>query len=182
MKKDHILEERDEETARIYRKMKAIGKELEILMPKLAFLYDYLKHHESYFILFQIEDKLLCVYERDMRTAKTYAGDIVYARELIHQSVMLKQQRHHDSYPYRWYLRQLDDDIYAMARTASLLTYEYPARYGAAYDLVRELEAVRAIIIGSPYYMDELRAIEHANLVHEALQAQEIQFQVNTNN
>lgn len=173
MKKIHIDVENSTEAARMYHKMKAIDKELQQLIPKLTFLYNYLKHHESYFILFQTEDKLLYTYERDLQAIKTYAGDILYAREIIHQSVMLHQRNHHELYPYRCYLKRLEDDIYMLSRAASTLTYNYLERYNVAYDLVNKLEAIRTTIVGSPYYTDELRAIEHAKLVNAAIQAQE---------
>lgn len=172
MKQIHMQAENGTEATRMYHKMKAIDKELQTLRPQLTFLYNYLKRHESYFILFQTEDKLMYTYERDLQAIKTYAGDILYAREIIHQSVMLQQRNHNELYPYSWYLKRLENDIYMISRTASTLTYDYTERYNVAYDLINKLEAVRATIVGSPYYIDELRAIEHAKLVNATIQAE----------
>jgi hypothetical protein len=114
-------------------------------------------------------------YERDLRALESYQGDLSYLREMIHQSVMLYQRRHYDPYPYRWYLKRLEEDIHVLHTAMNKLTYDYTNRYNVSHELCNKLEMIRETLIGSPYYSDELRAYEYAKIAQAAIDAQQRQ-------
>ena len=163
------------EALRIIARMKAIENQIQAALPALTFAYDYLKHHESYFTLFEAEDNMMYRYERDLYAVDSYHGDMTYMREMIHQSVMLYQRRHHDPYPYRWYLKRLEDDIHVMHAAMNNVAYDYTNRFNVANTLCNKLEFIRETLIGSPYYADELRAYEYAKIAQAAINEQQEQ-------
>lgn len=167
--------DQDYQTLRIISRMKAIENQIQTMLPGLSFAYDYLKHHQTYFTLFETEDNMMYRYERDLHAVDSYQGDLSYFREMLHQSVMLYQRRHSDPYPYRWYLRRLEDDIHYMHAAMNKLSYEYSNRYNVALALCNKLELIRETLIGSPYYSDELRAYEYAKIAQAAIDAQQRQ-------
>ena len=167
--------DQDYETLRLIARMKAIENQIQSVLPSLTFAYDYLKHHESFFALFETEDCMMYRYERDLHAIDSYKGDLSYLREMIHQSVMLYQRRHSDPYPYRWYLKRLEEDIHVMHVAMNKLSYEYTNRYNVANALCNKLEFIRETLIGSPYYSDELRAYEYAKIAQAAIDAQQRQ-------
>jgi len=169
------LPDQDYETLRLIARMKAIEIQIQSLLPSLTFAYDYLNHHESFFTLFETEDSMMYRYERDLHAVDSYQGDMSYLREMIHQSVMLYQRRHSDPYPYRWYLKRLEEDIHVMHRAMNKIAYEYTNRYNVANALCNKLEFIRETLIGSPYYSDELRAYEYAKIAQAAIDAQQRQ-------
>ena len=103
----HSQPDQDYETQRLIARMKIVENQIQAVLPSLTFAYDYLKHHESFFALFEAEDNMMYRYERDLHAVESYKGDITYLRDMIHQSVMLYQRRHNDPYPYHWYLNRL---------------------------------------------------------------------------
>jgi hypothetical protein len=114
-------------------------------------------------------------YERDLNAINTYQGDLNYLREMIHQSVMIYQRRHADPYPYRWYLKRLEDDIHLLHVAMNRLSYTYTNRLSVASTLCNKLEFIRETLIGSPYYAEELRVYEYAKIAQAALEAQQRQ-------
>lgn len=165
----------EKETLRLIAKMKVIESQIQSLLPALTFAYDYLKHHESYFTLFEAEDSMMYRYERDLHAVDSYQGDMNYLREMIHQSVMLYQHRIHNPYPYLWYLKRLEDDIHVMHVAINKISYEYTNRLNVANALCNKLEFIRETLIGSPYYSEELRAYEFAKITQAAIDAQQRQ-------
>lgn len=174
----HILQaklDQNYETHKIITKMQTLEKQIQSTLPTLKFAYDYLKHHESFFALFEVEDAMMYRYEKDLRAADSHDGDINYIRDMIHQSVMLYQRQHHVPYPYRWYLTRLEADISTMHIAINKLSYEYTNRYNVATALCNKLEFIRETLIGSSFYADELHAYEYAKLAQAAIDAQERQ-------
>jgi hypothetical protein len=165
------------EIIKLISRMKIVENQIQATLPALHFAYDYLNHHASYFALFETEDSMMYRYERDLHAIDSYQGDIHYLQDMIRQSVMLYQRRLHDPYPYRWYLKRLEEDIYALHVAINHLSYTYTNRYNVASSLCYKLEKIRETLIGSPYYAEELRAYEYAKLAQAAIAAQQMQTQ-----
>lgn len=160
---------------RLVARMKAAENTIQALLPLLYFAYEYLNHHIHYFALFETEDAMMYRYERDLHAIESYQGDLHYLQDMVHQSVMLYQRRHHDPYPYRWYVKRLEEDIYTLHSALEKLSYTYTNRFTVATDLYNKLEKIREIMISSSYYLDELRAYEYARLAQAAIEAQQMQ-------
>jgi hypothetical protein len=165
------------EIIKLISRMKVVENQIQATLPSLYFAYDYLNHHASYFALFETEDSMMYRYERDLHAIDSCQGDMHYLQDMIHQSVMLYQRRLHNPYPYRWYLKRLEEDIYALHVAINHLSYTYPDRYDVASALCYKLEKIREALIGSPYYSEELRAYEYAKLAQAAIAAQQMQAQ-----
>ena len=168
-------ETQDYGTLRLIARMKSVESDMQTMLPSLTFTFDYLSYHQSFFALFETEDSMMYRYERDLHAINSYQGDLSYLREMIHQSVMLYQRRHADPYPYRWYLKRLEDDIHLLHVAINRLACAYINRINVAQVLCNKLEFIRETLIGSPYYADELRAYEYAKIAQAALEAQQRQ-------
>lgn len=162
---------------KLISRMKVVENQIQTILPSLHLAYDYLNHHASYFALFETEDSMMYRYERDLHAIDSCQGDMHYLQDMIHQSVMLYQRRLHNPYPYRWYLKRLEEDIYALHVAINHLSYAYTNRYNVASALSYKLEKIRETLIGSPYYAEELRAYEYAKLAQAAIEAQQMQTQ-----
>ena len=62
-----------------------------------------------------------------------------------------------------------------MHRAMSKASYDYTNRFKVARALCNKLELIRQTLIGSPYYADELRAYEYAQIAQAAIDAQQRQ-------
>lgn len=168
---------RDYQATKLYNKMSTVQMQLEAILPPLQLTYQCLKTHESFFALFELEDVLAYRYERDLHAVQVNKQDSRYLREMIHQSVMLQQATHHGLYPYHWYLHNLQDDITFLSRAINSLDFNYVNRRNVATALYDNLLVIQQTIVASPYYAQEIRAMEHAQLISASIAAQEHQTQ-----
>lgn len=173
----------DHEATRLIARMHAIENMMNTILPSLKFAYTYLKHHATFFLLFETEDTMMYRYEQSIQVIDRYPNDMNTLREIIHQSVMIYQRRHYSSYPYHWYLKRLEDDIHSLHVAMNKLSYEYTNRYNVAYTLCNKLESIRTALLSSPYYTQEIRDYEYAQLAQAAIDAQKHDEQLlNQNN
>lgn len=161
----------------VYNRMKNVETQLIAILPQLHVAYLCFKTHEPFFSLFELEDKLAYRYERDLHAVQIYRDDLPYLRQMVHQSVMLQQANHRSSYPYHWYLNKLEDDMAMLARAIDRLPVLYFNRSNVARTLYNNLLLIKQTIVTSSYYAEEIRSLEHAQLMNASIAAQEHQAQ-----
>jgi hypothetical protein len=166
------------ELTHLYNKMKSVDQQLQEIWGSVDFLYNYLKTHQGYFEVFEIEDVLMSRYGNDLHELDLYQDDIHHVPDIMHRLVMLAGRNHNSIYPYRWYMQRLEDDIYRLNAKINACTYEYTNRIHVASQLKQKLELIRQAIVSSRYYLDELRAYEYAQCIQASINVQNYQAMI----
>lgn len=162
------------EHAQMRSQMQELERETAQWMSKLQFLHDYIGAHQSYFRLFELEYKILRVYEFELN-ALNQQTDSAYLREAIRASVMKHAWQDRLAYPYMHYVDTIQGYMNGLERESSHLAYNYSGRLGSARAIFERLRAIYSLVIVEDAYHQELRDYERAQIEKQKLEAEKAQ-------
>lgn len=161
----------------LYDHMQALLNKITAFLPNLLLLRDFLKHHKSYFTLFELESSLLYRYNQELNALNSYPYDQIRLNELFHRCIMMHHNNNRSHYPYISYADMISDDIDELNYTIGRLAYNYAERIYYAQDLYNKLGAIKGIVVSAKQYHTELIEREKAQRRDQQLAIQQQQLQ-----
>jgi hypothetical protein len=158
----------------LLRNMEQIDQEVVGLLCRLEFIHDYFTHHRNYYLLFELETRVMRTYEFELNAIVTNQNPS-YLHETIHASVMMRQGSARNGYPYIHYIDCLQSDCNALSREMKGLSYNYANRLGAASVLLQHIQMIHTMLVTEDAYHQELRDYKKEQLERQRLEAERAQ-------
>ncbi len=166
------LRSKRKEYMHVLVQMEDLSIEAGLLLEKLSFMAEYLQTNEAYFTTFELESRLLHVYEVEMHALSNYAKNPAMVREAIRSAIMSGAATTGSLYPYMRYIEKCDSDCRQLERALEMLTLAYANRFNAASQLAANLRAIYRMILTEDAYRQELRDYERAQLEKQRIEAE----------
>lgn len=157
--------------------MQQIDQEIIGLLCKLEFVHDYFTHHRNYFLLFELESRLLPAYDFELNALNAYQTNLAnhsYLKEAVKASVM-RQANARSGYAYMQYVDRVQADCNALGGAINSLSYHYPNRLGAASLFLQNLKTIHTTVVAEDAYHQELRDYKKEQLERQRLEAERAQ-------
>ncbi len=168
--------ENEFEIAKLHDQMKMLYKKIETTLPSLCLLRNYLSHHKAYFHLFELESLLLYRYTQELNALKNCGQDPNCLRHAIHQSIMLRYSQSFNKYPYISYAQTISKDIKTIEQHIGQASSNYAERIYYAQELYYALNSIKAVVVSSTHYYNELLEKEKADRKERELELQQQQL------
>lgn len=161
--------------AHTQERMHVVTRQIEELKGKLQFLYDYLKHHRSYFVVFEAEAVIANRYAKELDILSVYQSNKDALMRELRTCIMSRHSREHTSYPYLSYVNMLDRDLRRLGDAIAGVDYNYQGRVDLAHQLSGCLCTVKDVVVSDPEYLNTVKEYERAQLERQKIEAQKQQ-------
>lgn len=173
---ERINTQYNNESLWIYDQMRVYRKKIETMLSGLYILRDYLNHHKNYFILFELESRLIDRYKQECDELSRHPYDDPYLNNAIRRSIMMRQTQNYHRYPFIYYADMISRDIDLLYNTIRSCSYNYHNRLACSQDLYNKLISIKGIVVSSHEYHTELIERDRAELQERELAIQQQQL------
>jgi hypothetical protein len=156
----------------IINSLEKISQELGQLHIEIVFVAEFVREHNSYFELFELESYLLSAYEFEIASLSNYAANPPYLREALRMAVMKKAANERVSYPYMKYSEHIERDLKNLKYRIDSLRNSYHNRMKGAHLLLQHLDSIYNVVISEDAYRQELRDYKKEMLERERIAAE----------
>lgn len=161
----------------IISKLENISNELGVLHNEIVFAAEFMREHETYFDIFELETCQLVAYEFELSSLDYHANNPLYLREALRMAVMKKAAHERVNYPYMKYVEDLERELKTLKHHIERLGYAYQNRNKGAHLLLQRLDAVYNIVVSEDAYRQELRDYKKEMLERERIAAEQAKAQ-----
>lgn len=158
-------------------KLEKVSNELGELHTQIVFAAEFMREHESYFDLFELESHQLIAYEFELSSLDYHANNPLYLREALRMAVMKKAAHERVSYPYMKYVEDMEREIKNLKHHIDRLAYAYHNRAKGAHLLLQRLDTIYNIVVSEDAYRQELRDYKKEMLERERIAAEQAKAQ-----
>jgi hypothetical protein len=144
---------------RVYYKMSDLEIQLNQTINELSAFAAYLKKHESYFILYQYEDRLMTQYQQELEALAAYKYDHFTLENAFRACVIKHEPHKHVGYAYEQFVSRLGDNIQTL-QTRIYNARAYQNRSTQAQDLAAKLSSIEQTILASADYIHAMNAYQ----------------------
>ena len=173
---ERINTQYNNESLWIYDQMRVYRKKIETMLSGLYILRDYLNHHKNYFILFELESRLIDRYKQECDELSRHPYDDPYLNNVIRRSIMMHQTQSYHHYPFIYYADMISRDIDSLYNAIRYCSHNYQNRRACSQDLYNKLISIKGIVVSSHEYHTELVERDRAELQERELAIQQQQL------
>lgn len=139
-----------------YRTMKSLVADIDHIIPRLDYVYSYMRQHDAYFVSYECEDTMWIKYGKELDAIRVYPHNPYRLSDEFCTACLEKNRYVDSSYPYIDYVAALRKDVSLLADIIANIPYKYRDRLSAAQNLITNLEYVKQTIMSGEGYNREL--------------------------